>query len=464
MIKKIIFLNLLLISVNSFAVEKLLYVMGGGGEPAGEATIFDEGLETLALFTKNKEWKTKVSFNGGHKVTDGIIKTKMKNTNNVGSFDEENFHRMINEMIAKLIKGELKEGDQLMLSIDSHGDRKAEKESTHSISLVKNKTTSLDRLQMLVTLAAEKKVKLAIVDLSCNSGNLLSLNNNKTCIITGAGTENYGFSSFGNKFFELMKSGKNLEDIFLESRKHDNTTDFPMISTPEGLSANFLYKKIIPFLYYNTKAQFDLELQYNDRSVDKFNESLCKMEDQFNDAIDAIRQIGDADKAAKFMLTARLEAQLTKYRNFQRKYEETLAANMKLEAAIDTILHADFPERSEDWYNVNTLDMVLTDYDTKISEIKKTYQGKKDAESIALENKLIADLKVKERVSRIVKAKLGAEFREQIANSKNFIKDVEKNSHIYAGLVSSEARLVFDSMYRANMKENETNPCRDFKL
>lgn len=451
-------------STSAYSVEKLLYIMGGGGEPKGEATLFDESLETLAQFTTNKEWKTKVSFNGGHKATEEIIKTKMKNTKNLGSFDEDNFHKMINEMIVKIHKGELKEGDQLLVSIDTHGARKKEKENTHSISLSKNKISSLDRLQSLVDLAAEKKVKLAVLDLSCYSGNLLKLSNDKVCLITGAGTDNYGFASFSTKFFELMKSGKNLEEIFLESRKFDKTQDFPMISTPEGRSANEVYKKILPFLYYNSKVQFDLEIQYNDRSEIKFKESICKMEDNYNGAIDAIRQIGDADKAAQFMLTARLEAQLTRYRNYQRKYEETLAANMKLEDAIDKILHNDFSEKSDEWYKVNTLDMVLTDYDTKISEIKKLYQDKKDVESIALEKKLIDDLRAKERVSRIVKAKLGAEFREQIANSKNFIKDVEKNSHVYAGHVSSEARLVFDSMYRANMKENETNPCRDFKL
>ncbi len=69
-------------------------------------------------------------------------------------------------------------------------------------------------------------MKLAIVNQSCNSGNILNLTSKKTCIISGSGRNSEAYSD-GAEYFafeiqEALKNGKtrvSLEDIFLTARK-----------------------------------------------------------------------------------------------------------------------------------------------------------------------------------------------------------------------------------------------------
>jgi hypothetical protein len=53
--------------------KKFIAVMGGGGEPKGDNTIFDRSITELGNYLeKNPEWVSTVSFNGGHSKTEEI--------------------------------------------------------------------------------------------------------------------------------------------------------------------------------------------------------------------------------------------------------------------------------------------------------------------------------------------------------------------------------------------------------
>ncbi len=157
-------------------VKNQFYFLGGGGEPKGETTIFDNDVKLISGFINSPGWETTVSFNGGHKKTEDIISTKLPNVKNAGPFVEANYNKLIKEMTDKISDGTLASGDQLMISIDTHGGRKG-KEITHKISLSGSAATNLntlagattvdlDKLQVLIDLAAAKGVKLAVIDMS----------------------------------------------------------------------------------------------------------------------------------------------------------------------------------------------------------------------------------------------------------------------------------------------------------
>ena len=73
----VLIISIIALSINSpliFPNEKHLYILGGGGDPAGDTTIFDTDLKNMSKFANKSDWKTTISFNGGHKNTEKIIK------------------------------------------------------------------------------------------------------------------------------------------------------------------------------------------------------------------------------------------------------------------------------------------------------------------------------------------------------------------------------------------------------
>ncbi|MGZ3808672.1 MAG: hypothetical protein ACXVCE_11345, partial [Bacteriovorax sp.] len=219
----------------SYAGDKQLYFFGGGGEPKGNTTIFDGHVKVLSRFinAKGSSWKASQSFNGGHNVTEKIIKSKLQKARSLGNFTESNFSKAMSDLENKL--SSLKSGDQLLLIMDTHGAMNTPNEKSHSVSLSATaaldlktlsgaKTVSMDEFEKLFTIASSKGVKLALLDLSCFSGNTLKISNKNTCVISATGENNYGFidektgndnspyASFGGRFLERMKEGSNLED------------------------------------------------------------------------------------------------------------------------------------------------------------------------------------------------------------------------------------------------------------
>lgn len=255
------------VSFSAAAQSRYMAILGGGGEPKTEGTIFDTDVNSMTKFaTSNPQWNTTLSFNGGHAKTEKIIQDNMGSYNvATQSFTRKSYEAIVKSYEDKINAGEIKPGDQLLLHINTHGaTRNAAMEKTHVVSTAEGTltnydtlggdTVSLDRLDKLAKLAEQKGIKLAIIDQSCHSGNTLNLANKNTCVITGTGPNHYGYggggSTFNSKFNEKFAKGKNLEEIFLDARSDFYDMSFPMISSPQGQDIQKrIYDGITPYLY-----------------------------------------------------------------------------------------------------------------------------------------------------------------------------------------------------------------------
>ena len=74
---KFLMLITLLASIQLVYAENHLLIIGGGGEPEGDTTIFDGDINDLGQNLKNLKWNTEISFNGGHKNTEKIIQEEI---------------------------------------------------------------------------------------------------------------------------------------------------------------------------------------------------------------------------------------------------------------------------------------------------------------------------------------------------------------------------------------------------
>lgn len=467
-----------------YSAEKALYFLGGGGEPKGPTTIFDGHMRTISQFVNQNtgRWTSSHSFNGGHEKTEKELQANFKSSRSLGNFTEPNVLNAIREMELKIESGKLKSGDQLLLVLDTHGATKEKNEKTHSISfsfgeardlktLSGASTISMDRLAKLSFLASEKGVKLAIVDLSCFSGNSLALANKNTCVISASGANHFSYveskgpyKTFGGRFLEAMKPGSNLEDIFLKARVDSTYADFPSISTENGLMVNdHIYKIISPYLLFNrAKKITDFSSCYDVANVDTV---FCKTNNQYFEVLkklDEIKNIGFSIPK-KLLDTTQLKKALSDYRIYQLNYEKALKANLKVGLEIKAIIRRDYPDKarlfdSEDGVSIVTAnrkeallmyrDLVL---ETKDKEVKKVY--------LAVYN----DLLLRNRIAREARLKLSTESQRNIINFQQNFQNLNTTEKL-AEKVAIEAKKVYDKLYRANINIKKNNPCKDFVL
>lgn len=475
--------------------KKQFYFLGGGGEPEGDTTIFDAEIKRVGSFTNNSDWETTVSFNGGHSKTEEIIKTKMSKARDAGPFIESNYNALMDEVIAKLETGELKSGDQLMMAIDTHGAKRSSgknAEKTHKVALSYGvakeltnltgaSTVDLDKLDKIIELAAKNNVRLAVADLSCYSGNLLNLKNDKVCLISASGPEQYSYGggvidlgifkfsvvvTFASKLFDTLKKGKNLEELFLNSREVGSTPDFPMINTPEGRAINdLMYKMITPYLEYNDQQVTNFGSRYG-RTGDKFEEKVCKIEQNHQQLMDLLKQYDQLTAVADEMNNNEfksLRKSLEEYRKYQIQYEASLRGKFEAESEVKDMLLKQFPNDKKAWEDYAPLDLLSIDYDPQIKRYQELADGAKNNKYIfemwnstvknLVKQKEIATY-VKENISDYAKAKLKAQ--EEAYGKSGVTSKLATN-------VSKEAKKVYTSLYKS-MKSKTSNPCRDFIL
>lgn len=485
MMRSIVFFLILIFSPQLWASNHML-VMGGGGEPKRDYTIFDYEIEKVGSFVQqNKNWKTSISFNGGHSKTEKIINGKF---NSVGArnstFTPESYSSLIRSYINKIKNNEIKSGDQLMVFINSHGGARDSKNKTHTIATSKEVVTdfnnlnggtvSLDELEQLSKLAQEKNIKLALIDFSCHSGNTMALKNPKTCVISSTGPDHYGFggneTTFTALFTKNMQRGKSLEDVYLESRKSFLDRSFPMISSPigEGLQEE-MYKPITPFLYYyspkndkftpfitnevasdnpscinggGVNALFRLSREaeqmmdasmrasLNDKNFKKFNAAIGEYYLQLKELHDKLSKMGVG-------IFKNQEKFCTKYAS-----KPGVTANECVTYTVQNIFTLDFNKIGQyyrDQVNIST------------GANKKRYEA------------MIANLdKVKARKSELMRK------YPDLVNFKSFnemLPNLEKQTRDLTFRVARESQKLYYALYKQrSSKSRAPNPCKDFVL
>lgn len=485
--KNQILLCLILSVQPAFASDYMIF-LGAGGEPNTPTTIFDDSIKSVAAYmTRNPSLKADVALNGGHSVTEQIRRDEIPATAEKSNFLEADYKRIIAKYKTMLESGEMKEGDQFMIYIDSHGASKQTQFKSHSIATAQGEATDLlhlkgsevvdlDQLTVLRDLAKAKHVKMAIIDSSCHSGNSLALADENTCVISSTGPEHYGYGPFSVNMANAMTKGKTLEDAFLEARSKDTTPNLPMISTEAGVDVNdSLYEKIKPFLYHfddkNDKlAPYLMEhMSAADKCISKQNF------DSMLATIDKVEEMNTVTKKVLWWTTKQKEVDLSHLKELLIQYKNTLdTASQKMsELNIERLNNKeeiDVSARTGIWgtqYKVQLTwsDMMNSDYDRLMTNIRERIQNESDDRN---KNSLMGTLDM------YTKAKLKKDQLLQsnpdlstLATKQDELKKATQSNYFVVSAIAQEERKLYQAMYKQAQKEgkdNSNNPCHNFKL
>ena len=494
--KQVIIYFSLLISPFALAAEKHLYVMGAGGEPEGKSTIFDKNMKTIGNFAKNSDWKTTISINGGHSKTESIARKGFAGAKNLGSFKKESYEQMLNDMISKLNNGTLKTGDKLMVVIETHGAQHKEGQKTHEIAFSGGEArnldnlegapmTTLDRLEEVVKLAEEKGVKLAIMDLSCYSGNTLNIAGPKTCVISISGTDHSSYNSgpisfsktFSESMLRNMKEGRNLEDLYINAKDSTKEPEYPMISTEAGqLASKYLYELILPMLRYNKDIKNHFTRQYS-KNPDDFNRDVCEIDNKFaevNKFLIDLEKVNSQLPGVGGIETARLRSALASYRQFQQAYEASLSSIYAVDNMVKAEIERNYPNDKDLFKNESGAAIFSADYSKAIKSeqdyIENDLSKRVGVPAKSLEAmkesalRRIAVLQKKRDIQEAIKNKFEAEYETKKAQFEQaFNSEKIEMTYDLADNVRKEAQKVYSELYRQNMSP-KNNPCRDFTL
>lgn len=482
------FVNLsLVLSLPSSAADHLM-VIGAGGEPETQDTIFDGAIKNIGDYVKRSPGlKVDVALNGGHPVTETLIAASFPNASSKSGFGESDYKRLLESYVQKLKSNELLSGDQLMIYIDSHGAEKEDKFKSHRIATSGARATdlntlagaslvSLDQLSELKVLAKAKGVKMAIIDASCHSGNSLSLADDNTCVISGTGPNHYGYGTFSKNFVASMQKGKSLEEVFLEARAMDTTPGLPMISTQSGLAVtSVIYEKITPFLYHfdNTNDKLSPFLKENSGAYGQ-----CVAEGNYKalvKTINSIEELNTVTKKSLFGTSVVKEVDLTDLKAHLARYKNAmdLVKSKMIELGSDRLkTEENFKAKgavgnwTTAWEQKYTwAELITSDYNKLLSNLQERINAETD------EAKLTTYAATKSLYLQ-AQAKKAELLRTQpdlagIPAKEVEIKKLIESNYWTTSAIATEERKLYSALYKNSQKSepNDTrNPCKEFKI
>jgi hypothetical protein len=478
-----IVIPLLFFATTLLAQSNHILIMGAGGEPPGSArTIFDQDVELLGRYLeKNTQWKPRVTFNGGHIVTELILETGVgKLAGGNLPFTPTSYESMISDYEMKIASGTIRPGEQLMIYVSTHGAQSEGQDKTHKIattggiasnltSLAGAQLVSMDRLENLAKLASSRGVKLAIVDFSCHSGHTLKISDPNTCVISSTGTEHFGYSGFGGSFISNMRRGRNLEEVYLETFRAKRDRSFPMISTSVGRELHQeIYRLMTPYLYtYNQIPGEDKLQRFLDEEVknNKCEEANLKFEQLQNllTTIGQLNRIPDAQMKP-------LKESLIAYHQFQTDLRTRLRRmgmpdfhNKREKFCSDRPIFGNkgitgTTLKCDEWTQKEIMSM---DY-------KKLIQGY-ESQRIGIKE---IDMQFDASIANLKKAQLRRDIlaseRPDYKNFETFYKSIpqlEEKTQSLADSVSRNLERIYPELYRSRSRADfRPNPCKNFVL
>lgn len=468
----------------TFAQSNYMVIMGGGGEPKRNYTIFDNEVERVGDFVKsNQNWNAEITFNGGHSQTEQIIREKFgrRGISNK-DFTSESYQKTINDYVSKIKSGQIKKGDQLMVFINTHGG--AKKGKTHTLATTQGVVTDYDRLnggtvsvdavEELTKIASEKGIKLALIDFSCHSGNTMALKNPNTCVITSTGPDHYGYGGTRNTFTAIftdnLKKGRSLEDVYLESRKLFYDESFPMISSPLGVELQEeMYRPITPFLFYY------------DASHNKFTpymEKELKEEDPYcinGVGVDSLIQLSkEAESFNKLSLMSLVgeknmggfnKAVRAYHQHLKEIYDELIGQGAKILAKKEQFCHEyslTKNSKSKECTTYTYENILTIDFDNVIK-----YFNEQVAKNKGKDQKTYLAMVEVLKKAKARKGELLAEY-PNLAKYKDYYKTkpgLESKTRDLASDVSRESQKLYYALYKQrSLEDKRPNPCKDFVL
>lgn len=422
--------------------KKEILVLGGGGEPEGATTIFDDTLKNLGSFSRNSGWKPTVVFNGGHKTTEVLAKQAGGGKNLPATTD--NLNKQIELFKQKIQKGELKKGDQLMISVATHGLEAAPPFETHAVSS-KNGTFNMDRLKSLRDLAEKKGVKLAIMDFSCHSGATLKLGTDKTCVISAA-SSNVGYNTTGAAIAGNLRSGRNLEFAFLGARSSEKgmSPGTPQISTEAGRKTYEATAFLSDSMRERSSLDSWAEKGKKAEACNLANSSYVKLARELKDIKDSYGRLSgirtlvglpDVDQAKKQLQKAVEEYELAR--------NQALTVH-QAQSSLDRKVCMELMPRQN--------------YCGTMRQFEYGYEVVKKQAAANPSPAIRAELQAYEKfVNR-------EDFKKWKTASATYQKQAD-DLYWQAEKVGRAERKIYDALYTHYSKESKApNPCRDFKL
>lgn len=302
-------------------------------EPGEGDNILDVGLKNAGAFYKQAGWQAEFFYTGSfpkpNLAEDSHLPKSM-------SFSQKNFRNKLIDLKKNILSGNVVTGDQILLVIDAHGRIRS---GQYLISTVDGWMSIDKELTDLVKASESRNVKLAIVNLSCYSGQIQKLGSEKTCVISTSRPDNVSFSNDGEKILGELKSHENLEEAYLTARAGESALSQPLISTSEGrrtsealqpLKDYFQYKLMLDKNYGLNKTRPDqleeLKNQIGKESalllkphLEKYDDLYLKLQKEkkgtpsYNETAIAIQREGDEISKIERRLYTDL------YRNFSSK-------------------------------------------------------------------------------------------------------------------------------------------------
>lgn len=428
------------LSVNAWAKKEVVY-FGGGGEPAGPSTIFDAAYHNFAPFSEGSGWAARSYFNGGHPESEAIAQKKFNGKNK--TMTSKNVADEIASLKARILSGDLKRGDQVMVTLATHGLEPVKPQSTHSVA-TKDGSFNVDELAQLRNLAEQKGVSLAIVDFSCHSGHSLKLATDKTCVIS-ASAGGLSYNTSGDYIGRNMKKGLTLEQAFLDGRSHPGAAvpAAPQISSEAGQKALEITKILSESMQERSAIRTTANMG-----------GLCygTGSSQYEKLIKSLRAIGDTtdimsyvkvkfglEKSQMEPLIGKLQAAMKRYENTRNGIQRTFDEMKNLEqqrcfSVQDVRLCGD----NNNWaYGYRAL-----------SELEK--KGQLDA-------KKKAELAVYRAYVNTPEFKRWSSLRSTYAGQSSLFDEAKE--------VARVEREVYQVLYEEfSKKATKPNPCRSFVL
>ena len=475
-------LNLLLLitfisTINLAYAENHLLILGGGGDPKGNDTIFDSDLNNFGENLEKSKWSYDVSFNGGHKDTEEIIKNSFsKSKSPANDFSPQNFKKLIDSYKLKIENNEIESGDQIMLLIYSHGGKRESGQISHNIGAKGGAATDLnnlagatpvdlDNLKELIKLTNKKGIKLGIVDLSCHSGSTLALKVNapNTCIVSATSPEHLAYvapNTFTNNFLKGLRPGLSLEEVFLKARRDSPYSEYPMISTNENNEiVKDVYNSITPYLYYYSPENDKLSPYILDSSS---LTQFCKREDSYSKLISKIDNLQSVLNSKHNLFNANiLKNNLKEYKQAQ---DNVIKTSMKISSyKLDKVEVFSSPPEAKNHLSkvkINYTWKELLDFEAdyfikvyeKSIELSKSSEDKRDYQ-------LQIDFlkKISSRKQQILKE--NPQFVNYKRQATNLVMQM-KNTRDMAEKIALQEKVLYDELYRRNQRPNPDDPCK----
>jgi hypothetical protein len=448
-------------SLGNEAIDVLL--VGGGGEPKNNSeNTFTEGLQSFAKLLESTKFNVTTAFDISNKENKEII--EKIDPQNIG-FTQSDFKKAIRKIMDKIEKMPNPEGRRVLIIIDTHGDKRKGKMKTHQIGfsdeevnlnfeLPPDDSESLDQLIDLTTLAEKKKILLGIVDFSCRSGLSKTLKNSQTCVISSSGPDHLANATFQPTFFNQIKSGRSLEEVFLRTRVNEPFPTFPMISTVENDSiSNDLYSLFGPYFHFPFEKA-DTLTEY--LSVILQQQLVCKKDLDFENLLNLIQNFERLN--GKFKIKYKAEYELVDYLIDYKKLQDQYLQKIKDLGAykLDQVVKIKLSDEALEltWREI----LNSRDFSLLAKSYKESLPKIKDEE-----------MKVTMRIEKI--SSLREEFLRdypEVLQAKKVMRSIyDLNKEIFdqRAAISTMSNLMYDSRYREMMNANaekSTNPCREF--